>query len=117
MRSTGSKRAAQELESALQSDEFRHYLLILFVSGTTPNSVKAIAEIRRLCREYPENRYELSIVDVYQEPGLARSEQIIAVPTLVRKQPLPVKRLVGSMADASSLLLPMHRIRAGKSGP
>lgn len=82
------------------------YVLLLFVAGTTPNSVRAIGNTRRFCEQHLQGRYQLTIIDIYQQPELARSEQIIAVPTLLRKQPQPLRRLIGDLADVSRLLLP-----------
>lgn len=80
------------------------HVLVLFVSGTTPNSLRAIANTQRICGQRLPGRHQLTIVDLYQQPELAAREQIIAVPTLVRKQPLPSRRLVGDMAHADRLL-------------
>ncbi len=82
------------------------YLLTLFVAGTTPNSVRAIHNTQRFCEAHLAGRYELRIIDIYQQPELAKSEQIIAAPTLIRRQPLPLRRLIGDMTNASRLLLP-----------
>jgi len=82
------------------------YLLTLFVAGTTPNSVRAIHNTQQFCEAHLAGRCELRIIDIYQQPELAQSEQIIAAPTLIRKQPLPVRRLIGDMTNASRLLQP-----------
>lgn len=82
------------------------YLLSLFVAGTTPNSVRAVINTQRFCEAHLAGRYELRIIDIYQQPELAKSEQIIAAPTLIRNRPLPLRRLIGDMTNASRLLVP-----------
>ena len=80
------------------------YLLRLYVTGNTPRSVRAIENIRRICEEQLQGRYELEVIDLYQQPGLAEGEQIIAAPTLVKKLPLPVRRLVGDLSKDENVL-------------
>src|SRR5438270_10809294 len=75
------------------------HVLRLYVSGRTPRSSRAVAAIRELCEEYLAGRYELVVIDLYQQPALAGREQVVAAPTLVKQQPLPVRRLIGDLAD------------------
>ena len=89
----------------------RTYVLRLFVTGMTPRSTEAIARIKAICVEYLEGRYELEVIDIYQNPAVARDEQIIAAPTLVKKLPLPLRRLVGDLTDKKRVLLGLN-IRA-----
>lgn len=81
------------------------YVLRLYVSGLTPNSVRAIAKLKTLCEERLAGRYELEVVDVFQQPELARADQIVAVPTLIRKLPLPVRRLIGDLSKKERVLV------------
>jgi circadian clock protein KaiB len=81
------------------------YVLKLYVAGVNRKSSEAIRKITEVCEEYLQGRYQLAIIDVYQQPALARGEQIIAVPTLIKKLPLPLRRLIGSMADRDKLLV------------
>lgn len=76
-----------------------HYELNLYVTGMTPRSARAIENLRAFCKKHLEGRHTLRIFDVYQQPSLARSEQLIAAPTLVKRIPLPQRRLVGDMSD------------------
>jgi circadian clock protein KaiB len=76
----------------------------LYVTGATPRSSRAIANLRKLCDEYLGGRYELEIVDVYQRPEMAREGQIIAAPTLVKSFPLPLRRFIGDMSNTANLL-------------
>ena len=91
-----------EYDNDLIEDEI--YRLRLFITGATPNSTRAIANTREFCESYLKGRYELEIVDVYQQPLIAESEQIIALPMLVKKTPLPQRRLVGDMSDTNKIL-------------
>lgn len=81
------------------------YTMRLYVTGVTPRSTRAIANLRRLCEEHLHGRYKLEVVDVYQQPGLARDGQIIAAPTLIKKFPLPLKRFIGDMSNTRNLLI------------
>ena len=80
------------------------YVFHLFITGATPNSTKAVRNIKSICEQYLPGRYELLIMDIYQQPLLAKEEQIIAAPTLVRKRPLPVRRLIGDLSDRTVVL-------------
>jgi circadian clock protein KaiB len=82
------------------------WLLTLYVSGASPRSAEAIDTVRRICDEELPGRVELRIVDVGEQPALAIGDDILAVPTLVKRQPAPLRRLVGNLADAD-------RVRAG----
>ena len=83
-------------------DEF--YSLRLFVTGTSPVSMRAIGNVKEICENCLAGKYELEIVDIYQQPLLVQSENITAVPMLVQKQPLPKRRLVGDMSDRNKIL-------------
>lgn len=83
----------------------RKYVLRLFVAGLNPKSQKAIASIKKICREYLEGRYDLEIIDIYQNPIFARDGQIIAAPTLIKKFPEPLRRFVGDMSNTGKLLV------------
>jgi circadian clock protein KaiB len=80
------------------------YLLRLFVTGATPNSARAIANLKEICEEHLKGNYELEIIDVYQQPLIAESEQIIALPLLIKKSPHPERRLIGDMSDTKKVL-------------
>jgi circadian clock protein KaiB len=82
-----------------------HYVLRLFVSGSSPRSIRAISNIRKLCEERLGGRYDLEVLDVSEHPSLAKDEQIIAVPTLIRSLPVPLRRFIGDMSRAEHLLL------------
>lgn len=101
--STGDMMAA--LEQALADQSQVKYLLTLYVAGMRPSSQRAIENIRRLCEEHLPGRYELKIIDIYQQPGLAQEGQIIAAPTLVKKLPLPLRRLIGDLSNEERVLV------------
>ena len=96
MSSSNLSEAADELGNA-------HYVLRLFVTGMTPRSTRAISAVRALCERRLKNRFELEIVDVYQQPKLLQGEQVIATPTLIKYQPAPLRRIVGDMSDTQRL--------------
>ena len=80
------------------------YVLRLYVTGLTPRSTRAITIVRDVCEQHLQGRYELEIVDVYQQPGRISADQIIAIPTLVKCQPAPQRFVVGDMSDRARLL-------------
>ena len=81
------------------------YVLRLFVAGTTPRSARAIANLKSVCDEYLEGRYDLQVIDVYQQGQAARSAQVVAAPTLVKKLPPPLRKLIGDMSDKEKILV------------
>jgi circadian clock protein KaiB len=81
------------------------YLLRLYITGITLRSTEAIRNIRSLCEEYLKGHYQLEIVDIYQQPAQAMAEQIIAAPTLVKKQPKPPKRFIGNLSDRDKIIM------------
>ena len=81
------------------------YVLRLYIAGTTPRSARAVANIREICEAKLENRYELEVIDLYQQPILAKGEQIIAAPTLIKKLPAPLRKFIGDMSDTERILV------------
>lgn len=86
----------------IESDE--KYLLRLYVTGSTPQSVKAISSVKEICEKHLQGRYVLEIIDLFKNPGLARDEQIIAAPTLVKRLPLPLRKIIGDMSVIEKVL-------------
>jgi circadian clock protein KaiB len=80
------------------------HVLRLYVTGMTTRSSRAVANLRRICDECLPGRYDLQVIDIYQQPGLASAEQIIAAPTLLKKRPLPLRRIVGDMSNRERVL-------------
>jgi circadian clock protein KaiB len=99
------KDSAKEFEKALTLKGDRKYVLRLYVTGTTPRSVSAIKNIRKICDEHLKGAYDLEVIDIYQQPVLAKGEQIIAAPTLLKKLPLPLRRFIGDMSNTEQILL------------
>ena len=81
-----------------------HYVLRLFITGTTTRSSRAIANLRRVCEERLHGEYDLEVVDIYQHPAAAQEHQILAAPTLVKMLPLPLRRIIGDLANEERVL-------------
>ena len=94
-----------EFERAAQSARTDQYMLRLYVTGMTPRSIRAVANVRAICEEHLQGRYDLEVIDIYQQPTLAEGEQIIATPTLIKKLPLPLRKVIGDMSSTERVLL------------
>lgn len=81
------------------------YHLRLYVAGQTTKSVAAIANLRRVCETYLAGRYDIEVIDLVQQPHLAAGDQILAIPTLVRKLPAPLKRIIGDLSNTDKVLV------------
>ena len=81
------------------------YVLRLYVTGMTARSSRAVNNLRTICDEYLQGRYELEIIDIYQQPTLAQGEQIIAAPTLIKALPPPLRRVIGDMSSSERVLV------------
>jgi circadian clock protein KaiB len=92
-------------EEALEGSTDKKYVLRLYVAGATSKSTQSIMNIKKICEEHLKGRYELEVIDIYQQPVLAKGEQVIAVPTLVKKLPPPLRKFIGSMADVDRILV------------
>lgn len=105
------------LEAAAAAQDTARYVLRLYVTGTTRHSTRAIVNIRKICEEHLQGRYELEIVDISQHPTLVEGEQIIAAPTLIKKLPLPLRRFIGDMSQTERLLLGLDLRETKSSHP
>jgi circadian clock protein KaiB len=103
--SPAGKRKPGELEASGSHLRQAEYVLRLYVSGSTLKSARAVENIKRICEEHLRNRYNLEVIDVYQQPDLARGDQIVAVPTLIKRRPLPLRRLIGDLSNNENVLL------------
>jgi len=92
-------------ELKLPATSVVQYILRLYVAGQTPNSLRAITNIKKICAENLQGRYTLEVIDLYQHPQLAKGEQIVAVPTLIRKLPPPLRRIIGDLSDTDKVLV------------
>jgi circadian clock protein KaiB len=99
------KISAKKFEKAGASMGSGSYVLRLYLSGATSQSIKAITNIKRICEEYLPDRYELEVINIHQQPALLVGEQILATPTLIKKLPLPLRKFIGDMANTEKILL------------
>lgn len=93
----------QSFERALKDKEAR-YALRLYVSGITPRSTLAILKVKEICEKHLKGRHHLEVIDIYQQPALAREKQIIAAPTLVKLLPPPLRRFIGDLSNGERLI-------------
>lgn len=110
-----TKDTTQEFEEALKRLSEEKYVLRLFVAGMNPKSIQAIENIKAICEKCLPGRYQLEVIDVYQQPILAKDGQIVAAPTLIKELPPPLRKLVGSMADTERVLVGMD-LHVGMAG-
>ena len=96
--------ALEDFERALQRRPQQVYRLRLYITGASRSSLQAIANLKQFCRQYLEGRYELEVIDLYQQPELAHLEQLMVAPTLVRASPLPVRRLIGTLSNQQEVM-------------
>ena len=108
MKAKKAKDASAAFEQSLATPQKQAYVLQLYVTGMTPRSARAIANARDICETHLQGQYELSVIDIYQQPQLAKDEQIIAVPTLVKKLPLPLRRIIGDLSNRDRVLLGLN---------
>jgi circadian clock protein KaiB len=105
MKRTRPQKESDAFERALRKSGQERYVLRLYVTGATPASLRATENIKRICEEHLKDRYTLEVVDIYQQPVLAKGEQIIAAPTLIKYLPTPLRRFIGDMANSERILL------------
>ena len=105
MKKTSGHRISEDFETSLKKNKEQRYQLKLYVTGMTPRSVNAIDNLRMICEEHLKGRYDLEVIDLYKNPALAKGEQIIAAPTLIKKLPLPLRRIIGNMSSTDRVLV------------
>jgi circadian clock protein KaiB len=111
---SGKKKAGtmEQFEKAVSRLGKGKYVLRLYVAGMTPISARSISNLKKICEEHLAGQYDLNVIDVYQRPTLAKGEQIVAAPTLIKKLPLPMRKLIGDMSDKGKVLVGLDiRIR------
>jgi circadian clock protein KaiB len=91
--------------------------LRLYIAGQTPRSVAAIDNLRRICAEHMEERYEIEVVDLVKNPGLARTDQVLAIPTLVRQMPSPAKKIIGDLSNVERVLVGLDVLKMNPQAP
>ncbi len=100
------KSATKRFEKALAGEGPKDkYVLKLYITGMTRRSQEALRNIEKLCRDRLGSNYELEVIDIYQQPTLAKGDQIIAVPTLIKKLPLPLRRIIGDLSNEERIVL------------
>lgn len=92
-------------KSAAKAGASDFYRLRLYIAGQTPNSVTAIANLKKICEEQLKGKYRIEVVDLLEKPQLAKGDQIIAIPTLVRRLPPPVKKIIGNLSKTESVIV------------
>ncbi len=102
--SKGSEQTKRQLEKAALDQHPQQYVLRLYITGTTPASSRAIEQVRCVCEEHLHGRYKLEVIDIYQKPALAKDEQIIATPTLIKVLPAPLRRFIGDLSKVEKIL-------------
>lgn len=95
----------EDYEAAIREEDGARYVLRLYVTGMTPRSTRAIANIKAICEERVAGRYDLEVIDARDHPDLARSDHVLAVPTLVKQLPSPLRRLIGDLSNTEHVLV------------
>ena len=102
---TRFKDSAEEYKKGLKKAEKEEFVLRLYVTGMTARSKRAIQNVKKICEDHLKGRYDLEVIDIYRKPVLAKGDQIVATPTLVKKLPIPLRRFIGDMSAAERILL------------
>jgi len=95
----------EDIESAVATHAPARYVLRLYITGASMRSARALMNIRKICEDHLQGRYELQVIDIIRQPALAKDEQIIATLTLIRRLPLPLRRSIGDMSQTNRILL------------
>jgi circadian clock protein KaiB len=94
-------------QSKARSDSKQKHKLVLrlYIAGQTPKSLKALSNLKKLCAEYMRDSYQIEVIDLMKKPELAQQDQVLAIPTLVRNLPIPIRRIIGDLSDTERVLL------------
>ncbi|WAS95562.1 circadian clock KaiB family protein [Nannocystis punicea] len=101
-----------EHEVPAESDDPDVWELRLYVAGQTPKSIQALQNLQRLCEEHLRGRYRIEVIDLHKHPKLAKQDEIVAIPTLVRKLPDPIRRVIGDLSNVEKTLLGLQLVPA-----
>jgi circadian clock protein KaiB len=104
MKPNSPSSVATFLQDSSVDGDGQTFVLSLFISGISPKSALAVKNIKRICETKLQGRYTLEIIDIYQQPLLAQAHQIVAAPTLIKRSPLPLRRLIGDMSNEAKVL-------------
>ena len=110
-------RATQAFEKSMATRPTGKYVLRLFVAGATARSRQAVLRVRQLCETELKDNCELEVIDIYQQPNLARANQIVATPTLIKEFPRPARRFIGNLLNTTGLFVELKLIAKGKIAP
>jgi circadian clock protein KaiB len=111
----GKKKAAASVKKKAPKSEFIE--LKLYVAGQTPKSLAALANLKKICHEHLEGRYTLHVIDLVKTPQLAQGDQILAIPTLVRNLPVPIRKIIGDLSDLERVLVGLNLVHAETRSP
>jgi circadian clock protein KaiB len=114
MKPTKTRRATSPLEDSLATRPTDMYVLRLFVAGATARSRQAVLRVRQLCEAELKDNCELEVIDIYQQPELTRSNQIVATPTLIKAFPRPVRRFIGNLLNTTGLFTDLDLVAEAK---
>lgn len=95
-------------EQALSQSQEQHYILRLYIAGTTLQSVTALQNIKKICEKHLQGRYELEVIDIYQQTEDAIAENIVAVPTLIKQLPMPLQKIIGNLSNTEKVLIGLN---------
>ncbi len=98
-------RMAKEIKKSPARTSPKEFELRLYVAGNTPKSTKAVSNLKKYCEEHLAGRYRIEVIDLLLNPQLAKGDQILAIPTLVRKVPLPIRRIIGDLSNVENVLV------------
>ena len=114
MKTKKSRRAMHTFEKSLATRPTGKYVLRLFVAGATARSRQAVLRVRQLCEAEPKGSCKLEVIDIYQQPHLARDNQIVATPTLIKEFPRPMRRFIGNLLHTAGLFAELDLITKAK---
>jgi circadian clock protein KaiB len=114
LKTNKTSRAAKAFEKSLATRPTGKYVLRLFVAGATDRSRQAVLSVRQLCEVELKDNCTLEVIDIYQQPHLARANQIVATPTLIKELPLPLRRFIGNLLNIAGLFVELDLITKGK---
>lgn len=106
-KAAGKSRATKTKKSGGTQPKAPEWILRLYVAGQTPKSVAAFSNLKKLCEDHLANRYLIEVIDLSKHPELAQNDQIVALPTLVRKLPEPIKRIIGDLSNSERVMIGM----------
>ncbi|MBL1210303.1 circadian clock KaiB family protein [Geminocystis sp. GBBB08] len=105
-----NQKTTQLFEEVLTNSSQENYLLRLYIAGTTVHSLEALKNIKKICEEHLEGRYQLEVIDVYQNSESMINANIVAIPTLIKELPLPLQKLIGNLSDREKVLIGLNLI-------